>query len=407
MQIVSTAIISVNGIPIDPTPAQIVEHFSPRQRLTVDVEEMPTELLEENPARIELANSSAAIEVLHNSWPFVEPGGPGTLTPVVTPCPAIRDDASLRAIHFDICNFFNFSRMLGTGSTWVKDVANNTAYVLGRACITAEPWRIQVEEVENVAAVVKQREGIRVAHTGNIRRIDGNTFRAGEVLRLLRHLRLFLSFAGGSGVGLSRVEGDDDQGSRVPIRWGTEHINMGEQSRFSWLPQHSATDAISSVFAEYYRQIGGKDPRRFAIDNALASYVENLDAALLADLPRIQIALESLCSLTINRIGRMQDALEKTLRRATIPLDVPLWLNRLDVFRKAEGWATGPDAFVKLRNWMVHGNPRIEGVCPSVLWEACELALWYVELLLLHQFNYQGRYRIRANGSVASVPWAP
>ena len=402
----STEIISVDGSAIDPVPTTVIERFSPSQELTVKVDKMPKELASTNPARIELADTSAPIDVIHNSWPFIEVGRPGTLTPVMTPCPAIRDDASLREIRFGILNFFNFNRMLGTGSERVDDRANNRTYIRGRAPITAGPWLIEVQEVDDVASVVKQREGIRLAHTGTIRTTDGSFFQAGEVLKLVRTLRQFLSFAGGSGVGLCRVEGDDDQGQRVSVRWGTEYVSVVEQSRFSWLPTLSATDALSSVFAEYYRQISVNDPKRFAIDNALGSYIENVDSGMLTDLPRIQIALESLCSLTMGCIHNMTDALQQTLQAAHIPLDVPTWLSRLDAFRTTEQLATAPAVFVRLRNWMVHGNPKIEGVSSPVVWDACQLGLWYVELLLLRQFNYKGRYRIRGDGSVENVPWA-
>ena len=359
-----------------------------------------------NRSEIELEATSVPVPVLHSSWPYVDAGGPGKLFPVRTPCQAVQDDACFYEVHFDIINFFNLQRMFGTGSKWRADVASNRAYLIGNAKIIAGSWLINVDEVDNVNEIVKEGGGLRVAHTGSIHRLDSQPFRADGLLRVLKDLRQFLSFSGGSGVALSQVRGTDEKGRTVDIRWGTEHLTEVRNPRFAWLPNNTGTEAISGGFAEYYQQTNSSDRVRFALEYATSVYTESVDSTAISVLPHIQVALETLCTLKGMKAPPMKDALRKSLFMAGIPLCVPQWLHVLGGFCKTEGFTDGPDVLVKLRNWMVHGAPRVEIVTDAAFWEAIQLGLWYVELLLLHQLNYRGRYRIRGNGAVESVPWA-
>ena len=400
-----TQITSVNGIAIEPTPATVVTRFWPRQEFSIEVEAMPRELVMGNRSEIELDGSSVPLSVLHNGWPFVDIGRPGRLVPVRTPCQVVRDETCFCKVQFDIFNFFNLQRVFGPGSTWRNDVANNAGYLIGKARITADPWLIQIEEVDNVDDIIRQSGGVRVAHTGTVTRLDGQPFRSDVLLRLLKDLRQFLSFAGGSGIGFSQVIGIDEKGRTVDVRWGTEWLTEVTTRRFAWLPNNTGTDALSGGFAEYHRQTNSSAHVRFAIDYAISVYTECVDSTSLSVLPHIQIALETLCGLKGVPFPPMAGGLRKSLLMASIPPRVPQLVGKLDAFCKTERLADGPAVLVRLRNWMVHGKPRIASVADDVLWEATQLGLWYVELLLLHQLNYRGRYRIRGNGAVEPVPW--
>lgn len=401
-----TQITSINGKAVDPIPVTVVTRFSPRQELAIEVDSMPRELtLSKPPSKIEVDGSAVPLHVLHSGGPFVDVGGSGKLVPVRAPCQVVRDDACFCEVQFDILNFFNLQRMFGTGSKWHSDVAKNRGYLIGKACIKADPWLIKIEEVDNVDEIVKQGSGIRVAHTGTINRLDGRPFRADSLLRLLKGLRQFLSFAGGSGIGLSQVRGTNETAHKHDVRWGTEGLTEVANKRFAWLPNNTGTDALSEGFVEYYRQTNSSTHVCFAIEYATSVYIESVDSTSLSVLPHIQIALEALCSLKAKNVKPMVDALKRSLQIAGIPIGIPQWASDLETFCKANGFSHGPAALVKLRNWMVHGDPRVANATDSVLWEANELGLWYVELLLLHQFNYRGRYRIRGTGAVESVPW--
>ncbi|UIR56956.1 hypothetical protein LZQ00_03860 [Sphingobacterium sp. SRCM116780] len=64
----------------------------------------------------------------------------------------------------------------------------------------------------------------------------------------------------------------------------------------------------------------------------------------------------------------------------------------------------GPEAFVKIRNALVHGqeSKRIElmNISNQAKYEALQLGIWYVELALLFILGYQGKYRNRTDGNL-------
>ena len=234
-----------------------------------------------NRSIVEIDGSSVPLHFLYNGWPSVETGRPGKLIAVTTPFQVVRDDACFEEVQFDIFNFFNLQRMLGTGSKWRDDIANRVGYLIGKARITADPWLIQIEEVDNVDEIVKQRGGPRVAHTGVISRLDGQPFRADSLLRVLKDLRQFLSFSGGSGVGFSQVCGTEETGRTVDVRWGTEALTEVSQPRFAWLPNNTGTNALSRGFEEYYRQVNSGNRMRFALEYATSVYTESADSTSL------------------------------------------------------------------------------------------------------------------------------
>lgn len=74
----------------------------------------------------------------------------------------------------------------------------------------------------------------------------------------------------------------------------------------------------------------------------------------------------------------------------------------------------GPEAFVKIRNALVHGqeNKRAElrNITLKAKYQALQLGIWYVELALLYIMGYKGKYKNRTDGNTwrdtgVLVPW--
>jgi len=75
----------------------------------------------------------------------------------------------------------------------------------------------------------------------------------------------------------------------------------------------------------------------------------------------------------------------------------------------------GPEAFVSIRNALVHGQAgkreRLMKISLMAKYEALQLGIWYVELTLLFILEYKGKYNNRTNGqrwrdTGERVPWA-
>ena len=102
------------------------------------------------------------------------------------------------------------------------------------------------------------------------------------------------------------------------------------------------------------------------------------------------------------------------LAEAKIPTAMPTHLTNFDAHAKHANWQDGPQALTQLRNWITHptGKDRqnLDRVSLLTRFEACNLALWYLELTLLWLLGYRGDYvnrlNVRFTGDREAVPWA-
>ena len=90
---------------------------------------------------------------------------------------------------------------------------------------------------------------------------------------------------------------------------------------------------------------------------------------------------------------------------------IPKCCNELRMVRKTKGLCDGPEILSVIRNDLVHAKMRTNVSLDAYL-EARELGHWYVELLLLRLFGYEGRYANRlackyeGRWEPEIVPWA-
>lgn len=98
------------------------------------------------------------------------------------------------------------------------------------------------------------------------------------------------------------------------------------------------------------------------------------------------------------------------LSQAGIPLEVPPELKSMASIAKEKN-IDGPSTFTNIRNRIVHPGKKKGGIDPqkAPLFECWNLGLWYLELLLLHIFEYQGKYANRLKlgrwaGEVEELP---
>jgi hypothetical protein len=107
-----------------------------------------------------------------------------------------------------------------------------------------------------------------------------------------------------------------------------------------------------------------------------------------------------------------EDNIRSLLRWAKIPLPIPPEHADLTRYAAQKRWTDGPMALVRLRNKLTHPGGKaatIFAVPHEVRVELRQLALWYVELILLRFQDYRGEYLNRhRTGDVADVervPW--
>jgi hypothetical protein len=93
-----------------------------------------------------------------------------------------------------------------------------------------------------------------------------------------------------------------------------------------------------------------------------------------------------------------------------LPLAIPRGLMELEKAGRGLNWMDGPQAFVGVRNELVHPPKLKRKPVKLPYYEAYTLGKWYVELVLLRACGYDGKYSNRTNlrrsvGEIEDVPW--
>jgi len=106
---------------------------------------------------------------------------------------------------------------------------------------------------------------------------------------------------------------------------------------------------------------------------------------------------------------RAADKLCLLVTSLDLPLDIPPYLSALHA-KRGEKWQDAMHAITDVRNTIVHPRERLE-LPDCSYFEAWNLSLWYLEMVLLrlcgHKGNYGNRLAMcRFVGTVESVPWA-
>lgn len=242
--------------------------------------------------------------------------------------------------------------------------------------------------------------------------MDGKAFSVEEAHKLLDVLHLFLSFARGGDCGVTLIAGDDENGRQAWEQWGT-YSTYPWFHLSSWLDhRHDNHVALSEAFPGFLRIVGQMtyapdDPVRVALYWYLRS---NESSALQAGIILTQAALERLARQlspmekykpSDNAAGRIRAVLKET----GIDPIIPQCCKELRAVVPIGSLCDGPEILTKIRNDLVHAEMRTNVSLEAYL-EARDLGQWYVELLLLRLFEYEGQYANRLAYKYEGI-WKP
>ena len=304
----------------------------------------------------------------------------------------------------------NFTEFHGRKDEWVE--WGGTSFALGAAELDFGDWRISITQDPRFSEnrkVLVEAGGYAVTHEGQLRRCGGRAFSVKEAEGVLRALRAFLSFAQGSGCGLTLVKAIDPGGGRTVMEWGTQHVDSWKGGRDGWLPKRDGGDILSQLFPGFWALCCDPDWRD-TLFAAVDWYLNSNNGPFHVGIILAQAALESLCYRIAGPHrekgkGRTGRYLSRTIRGFGLSGRIPSSCTNL---RNAFGDLDGPEAIAEIRNDLVHARKR-HGNGAAVQMEALRLGLWYIEMILLKHLNYRGRYvnRLAPTGESAfeSVPW--
>lgn len=382
-----------------PCPVKVVSFARRNLGCVVESESLPRVILARHrnePFNISLA-SGPSIDVRLGGYDLntvSQHNFKGKLVPVRCPFLVADKNTRLKSADFDILNFSSFfektclaaSGKLAKGRKWDIGISRT----------------ITNEDREKLTRV----GGYGITHEGTIRHSDGADFSVAEVWDILGGLSRFLSFSQGARGAVIRVRGKDTDGKEVPIAWGSTHVDRWDESQGVLHTRNSGIEPLSCAwpgFLDAFYEKGEKDTIGKAIDWYLIANNSDFGSGLVL----AQAGLELLAGKSKGTAEAIRQAVEVLAIEAGIPRQCE------DLKRAAEkhGWKDGPTAITKIRNDLLHAKTKYRDLAPEAQLEARELALWYLELLLLKRFNYAGRYMRRSTIGVetpfASVPWVP
>jgi hypothetical protein len=310
-------------------------------------------------------------------------------------------------------------------------VVNFNQYRMGRApTIRLEDgtWTFDLTPVEESRFLYPaeiQSQSHLFSHHLMLQRSDCGAFSCRQAQKPLETLSTFLSFCAEHWVAPALVAGFDQSGAVAMEHWSTALIDPYDRPG-NWLDEYHGM-AMAEIFPGFSQVMQDAEWRK-AIRTAVYWYVRGdtnhvgPDGAIIL----VQTALERLAWHLLVRVRHSisedgfsklaaADQLRLALDACSVPSRLPSHLAQLTAVAKGQegeqDWVDGPQAFVAVRNQIVHpGKPqRARG--GRSLFEALQLGKWYLELILLRSFGFKGSYACRLKipryvGDVEPVPWA-
>ena len=403
----------INGHRLEePCAARVVLRLSPTIMAVIESERFPIELLDSHMEMPFVVTVEGRCDVQVLRYSLRIPGSAnrtakGALCIFKSPFTVIKSDVEITSVSFSVLNFPQF---YGQRDKWVDSRR------LGATDLVHENLRIRLTEDASLsenAKLLDQIGGYVVTHTGLIEHCDSKIISVKEVEDILRGLRAFLSFARGAGCGLTLVKAAYPDGRETVLEWGTTHTDPWRGVYDTWLPTKiDGGDNFSQAFSGFWAL--RNDPNWMdTLSRTIDWYLNSKSGPFHVGIILVQAALESLCSKIVGpkKKGSTGEFLSESIRKIGLCTEIPSSCDNLDVFFKncSRVSGDGPKAITELRNDLVHAR-NTYGNNAEAQMDALHLGQWYIELILLKQFNYYGRYRnrlvIAGESPFENVPWA-
>ena len=280
-------------------------------------------------------------------------------------------------------SFLNFKRSR-------RKKVGNTSHRIGWTRLISDRWEINVEEI-------RPKPVDSLTHRGHIARADGSLFDIAALKEALQLLRSFFSFVGGEPRVPSLVTAYDSASISV---WGRMGFLGPPKHEFNHWFYRSDGEALPRIFVEFTKLY---DTTPVELTNIVNYYSESqfianshLDVIKLA-LTASFSGLESCAQLILGRAKPKEENSRDFVREALQKAE--LGLPRKELNRTL-------DFVSEQRNAYVHVlADRLTRSKFDDYYRAWESSQWLLELALLRQMRYQGRYFDRLKQESNVVPW--
>jgi hypothetical protein len=264
-----------------------------------------------------------------------------------------------------------------------------------------------------------EEEGFALTHVASVSRLSGEPITPEEFDEISHRLFRSLSFAAGSYVGLGCAAGFANDDLRCWESWSSGRVQAWG-TRLPWLASRPAQDLES--FLPGFWALFDSSACAAALPGVVGSLAEGMrEDSIDVRVPTLVTGLELfLWTLLVSERQLLTDqeferlkvagALNLVLGLDGIRRDVPSALSELEAFALRSFEGNGPRSLIEVRNRVVHPPTKNrERPEPSLVLDAWRLAVWYLELLVLHRCDYRGSHLTpwaKAIWDTEPVPWA-
>jgi hypothetical protein len=326
-------------------------------------------------------------------------------------CSNVKED--LHKIRFQLMNFPDF--------WWKTGVSKGV-----QRPIRAEfgPWQLSIQETgvtQEARNQSRKNRSFLFTHAATIKRKDGQSFLASDGQQVWEFLYHILGFCAGRRCPPCVARGYNRSGA---IRWrdlslGSAHHD-GNHSH--WFPRPYPSGFAQLLDCAWHRW---QDPGlREATERAIEWYWECVDRELIIETRLIlaQVAAELLSWVVMvdegSRISAngfkplpASDKIALLANQMSSSIAIPDSFTELARVAKSQNWSSTPQAFVELRNKIIHAEKKGRSLITGLEWQAkhqaAEWGVWLVELGILWLLGYQHRYDSRVAKPQAGFPYVP
>ena len=391
----NSTIISINDQPVD-IPVNLILRLHPTPSLAIEGV-LPIVVWQQRPVEIRLQNGASLSTVCGS---FDLNTGEGMLVPQHQPVDVYDNGLPLRAVNFCVINFPELR-----GSQSQPTTSGSSMVAIPHATLEDSDWHVELTGVSNIVEVcttLQLNRGYGITYTGTLTRADGTTLSAKSALLLLDALRSLLSFARGAACSITLVKGHNMHGTQSWIRWGTHHVDPWRQQS-SWLRRLNGADSLSELFPKYWQLFRDDHKWRNTLTRAIDWYTVSKLSPPFVGLILTQAALERLSYQELGRKQKRSESGATYISSALEQLGVNVDLSTDCEALRALGLdgrslENGPEAFVGVRNDLVHTKPRLGELTNEAHHQAWNLGQSYVESALFHKLDYRGSRFDRVTG---------
>ena len=272
--------------------------------------------------------------------------------------------------------------------------ASLDSYRISNIHLSWQEWVIEIRSLINsddVFKTLKSQGGFGLTHLGLIQKNDHSNFTFDKVEKLLIGLRFFLSFSKGcwSNPSLGVFLNDSDE----KIAEYFTPPNVPWSSHLSWFDQHH-TEQLEELFPLFMNK--WSDSSWFdALRESIYWYIRsnNSNNGIDAGIILTQSSIERLSFEYVVNDKKLlsskgfkalwaSDKYRLLFSSIGIPVKIPKELKNINKLSNQFTWIDAPHALTEIRNSLIHPDHKKKEQFreTSLLFEAWNLGLWYLEL---------------------------